>query len=130
MAVFTAIKIRWSTVVETVAILTRPNGVTEQHTVRYVASAGDEPRLKIISSVPGSIFSPGLSAPIHHLSYWVADLDDATMKLVAGGFEVEATGFEADGSARYRYLVGAGGIRIELGLDRNRAEFDAWANGI
>lgn len=128
MAGLAAAGTTWSSVLTPAVALQVADGRREEFTVRYVAAAGAEPRLKIISGVSGSYFAAVPGNAVHHLSYWVNDLATATARLIEAGFTDEATGLDADGAARYRYLVGPGGIRIELGLESNRAEFDAWAN--
>jgi catechol 2,3-dioxygenase-like lactoylglutathione lyase family enzyme len=118
--------VRWSAVQHPVARLRLPHGLLQEIEVGYVAQSGGEPRLKLIEGTAGTYFTP---APgVHHVAYWVDDLDRATAHLVAAGHLVEATGEDPDGSARYRYLLGPAGLRIELGLQANRAAFDAWAD--
>jgi catechol 2,3-dioxygenase-like lactoylglutathione lyase family enzyme len=126
MVAFARTGVRWSTVQHPVARLRMPDGRLQEIEVGYVAQGGGEPRLKLIGGVSGTYFRP---APgVHHLAHWVDDLDQATAALVADGHVVEATGEEPDGTASYRYLRGPAGLRIELGLRANRADFDAWAD--
>ena len=125
---FTAIGVRWSTVTHPVARLTLPDGTVREYEVAYVAAAGGEPRLKLLSAAAGSVFAAGSGTAVHHLSYWVEQIGPVTTQLQRAGWVVEASGHEADGSVRYRYLVHPAAGRIELGLTRNRAEFDAWAD--
>src|SRR5699024_4507652 len=95
--------------------------------IDYVTTAGAEPRLKLLSTVDDTLFEKASVGP-HHLSYWVRDINDVTCELLRSGWRVEATGLDSDGSARYRYLVGPSGLRIELGIEGFRNEFDRWAN--
>ncbi|MFD2353658.1 hypothetical protein ACFSTC_36975 [Nonomuraea ferruginea] len=67
---------------------------------------------------------------LHHLTYWVADIEEATAGLLATGrYRVEADGLEPDDSVRFRYLLNDLGLRIELGLLANKPGFDSWAAG-
>jgi catechol 2,3-dioxygenase-like lactoylglutathione lyase family enzyme len=126
MAALARTGVRWSAVQHPVARLRLPDGRLEEIVVGYVAQGGGEPRLKLIGGVAGTYFTP---APgVHHLAHWVDDLERATTALVAAGHVVEATGEDPDGTARYRYLLGAAGVRVELGLRAHRDEFDAWAD--
>jgi hypothetical protein len=120
---------RWSSVAQPVAVLLLADGTIERTPVRYVTTAGGEPRVKIIEGRAGTYFQPsGDASAIHHLTYWVPELDGPTARLVQSGFVVEATGLEPDeATPRYRYLIAPGRLRIELGLSANRAEFDTWA---
>ncbi|MCS5722725.1 VOC family protein [Herbiconiux sp. CPCC 203407] len=132
LAVFAAAGVRWSSVTRPVARLEAADGRVGEHPVSYAAAVGGEPRIKVISAASGSVFVPVVAGPgvlaVHHLSYWVADVEVATAALVGAGWVVEATGLDADDSVRYRYLVHPLAGRIELGLEANRAEFDAWAD--
>jgi hypothetical protein len=129
---FEAAGVRWSSVTRPVARLQTPDGLVGEHPVSYAAAAGGEPRIKVVSAASGSIFVPVVAPSggpaVHHLSYWVAEIEGVTAALVGAGWVVEATGLDPDGSVRYRYLVHPLAGRIELGLEANRAEFDAWAD--
>jgi catechol 2,3-dioxygenase-like lactoylglutathione lyase family enzyme len=126
MAALGTTGVRWSTVQHPVARLRLADGRLEELQVGYVAQRGGEPRIKLIGGVEGTYFDP--TAGVHHLAHWVDDLDRATHALVDAGHVVEATGEEPDGTARYRYVMGPTGVRVELGLRENRAAFDAWAD--
>jgi hypothetical protein len=128
LALLSSAGIQWSTEIQPYVFLVNEDGIVERPNIRYVTSSGHEPRLKIISAAATGFFSQSTGSPFHHLSYWVDDLDLATAKLIAAGFATEITGYGFDGSANYRYFLGPGSIRIELGLERNRGAFDAWAN--
>ena len=124
-----ALRVRWSSVTRPTARLQDGSGAVSEVQVDYVASSGGEPRIKLISAVEGSLFVPASGGAVHHVSYWVDDLEATTGVLTALGWTVEATGLEPDGSPRFRYLVGTDGHRIELGRSALRQEFDAWADG-
>jgi hypothetical protein len=130
MRTFRQAGFRWSAVSRPNAVL-RSGGRTETTALRYVVTAGSLPRLKLIEEVPGTYWCqdrPGI--PFHHLSHWADDIEETTALLLAdGSYSIDADGLEADGSLRYRYLVSSFGARIELGLRRNRDEFEHWAEG-
>ncbi len=128
MALWAAVGVRWSTVTHPTVRLQTAGGERQEFTVGYVTTSGGEPRLKIIGAVLGSVFEPRGTAYVHHLSFWSDDIQEATARLAPAGWRTEATGLEEDGTVRYRYLVGAGDLRIELGLGVNRLEFDSWAD--
>jgi hypothetical protein len=119
----------WSSVLTWDTTVRRADGTLEQRPVRFVTSQQGPAHLKMIESAPGSIWAPTDSGEqMHHLTYWVEDIEVAT-KQVSGTFEVEADGLEPDGSTRFRYLTNRTGLRIELGLQANKAAFDRWAAG-
>jgi len=120
--------VRWSSITEPVASLRYEDGTTERTRVRYVTSAGGEPRVKLIEGTARSYFRPD-DAPtaVHHLSYWVGSLSAATESLVSQGYRIEVTGLSETGEPAFRYLVAPGLVRVELGLLSDRARFDAWA---
>ena len=129
MALHAAGGTRWSDVRRPTAVLRLPHGEVIETSVDYVAASGGEPRLKLLSRAPGTVFDGPPGDHVHHLSYWVDELDAATAGLAAAGWRVEADGLADDGTVGYRYLVSPGGMRIELGLEGNRAAFDEWADG-
>ncbi|HIY64957.1 MAG TPA: VOC family protein [Candidatus Agrococcus pullicola] len=120
--------LRWSSVTRPTALMQGAAGTVQEVHVDYVASAGGEPRVKLISAVPGSVFETPERGGIHHLSYWVDDLESATYRLSTQGWSVEATGLESHGAPRFRYLIDTNGSRIELGQTALRQEFDDWAD--
>ena len=125
---FRALGHRFAPVTEPLARIRRPGGAVEETPLRYATSGGELPYVKLIQEVPESFWQqdrPGV--PWHHVTYWADDLDEATARLVADGFVVEADGLEPDDRVRYRFLRTPEGARIELGLRVNRGAFEAWA---
>lgn len=129
MRAFDRLGVRWSSLRHPVARLEDPEGGITEVGVDYVASSGGEPRLKLLTAVRGSVFGVRGSSPVHHVSYWVEELDSPTAGLREEGWQVEATGLGESGRAEYRYLISPDGRRIELGLLSGRAAFDEWAEG-
>jgi Glyoxalase/Bleomycin resistance protein/Dioxygenase superfamily len=120
----------WSSVLEWDTTVRFPDGRIERRPVRFVTAADGPAYVKMIESAPGSVWAPtGGAQQVHHLTYWVDDLEAATSRLVDGGFRVEADGVEPDGRVRFRYLVNGLALRVELGLLANKAAFDSWAAG-
>lgn len=119
--------LEWSAITHPVARLRDTDGRVEDIAVDYVTTRGGEPRLKLLSAVAGSFFVAGASA-VHHVSYWVDDIEAVTAVLCERGWTVERSGVDLDGSLRYRYLRESEGPRLELGRRSDREEFDAWAD--
>ncbi len=73
-----------------------------------------EPRVELIQSMPGTLWVPVPGSHIHHLGYWSDDVATDAGRLVAHGYEAEATGVRPDGSAVWAYHTSSTGPRIEL----------------
>lgn len=120
----------WSSILEPETTVRLADGSIERRMVRYVTAAGAPAHVKLIESAPGSIWAPtGGVQQLHHLTYWVEDLETATALLHKAGYRTEGDGLEDDGSVRFRYLLSPLGLRVELGLLANKPAFDAWAAG-
>jgi hypothetical protein len=120
----------WSSVLEWETTVRHSDGSNERRPVRFVTATGAPAHVKLIESAPGSIWAPtGGVQQLHHLTYWVADLEAATAHLHAEGYRTEADGLEDDGCVRFRYLLSPLGLRVELGLLANKSAFDSWAAG-
>jgi hypothetical protein len=72
------------------------------------------PRVEVIQSIPGSLWTPAPGSGIHHLGYWSDDVAADAARLTARGYGVEATGVRPDGTAVWAYHRKASGPRIEL----------------
>lgn len=74
-----------------------------------LAYAGDV-QLELIQPVSGtSLYSEFLAASgpgLHHVCYYVDDLDDAVATAAAAGTDVVMSGAMADGEIRFAYLAG------------------------
>jgi catechol 2,3-dioxygenase-like lactoylglutathione lyase family enzyme len=85
----------------------------------------DEPRLEVLQSVPGTLWTPADSG-IHHLGYWSDDVAADVETLVSAGGAVEARAPLPDGSALWAYCRAAGGSRIELVSSLIRPVMEQW----
>jgi hypothetical protein len=72
------------------------------------------PRVEVIRSVPGTPWVAAAGSGIHHVGYWSDDLAGDAARLVARGYEEEATGVRPDGAPVWSYHRSARGPRIEL----------------
>jgi catechol 2,3-dioxygenase-like lactoylglutathione lyase family enzyme len=73
----------------------------------------NEPRLEIVQAVPDTLWVPA-DAGVHHIGYWVDDVDEGVARLVANGLHVEVTALSAVGPPLWAYCKGSSGLRIEL----------------
>lgn len=102
---------RWCEPVAIDQFITTPAG--EQTVPMRIVYSVDEPRIEILQSIPGTIWTPADSG-IHHLGYWSDDVEADVASLVATGMELEATTPLDDGSPLFAYCHGPGRTRIEL----------------
>ena len=72
------------------------------------------PRIELIQSIPGTLWTPAAGSGIHHLGYWSDDLPSDSSLLQERGYALEAAGARDDGTAIWAYHRGAVGPRIEL----------------
>jgi len=72
-----------------------------------------EPRLEILQTVPGTVWTPS-SSGVHHLGYWSDDVSADGAALTDRGLRLEVTAPAPDGSALWAYYKGASGPRVEL----------------
>lgn len=72
------------------------------------------PRLEVIQSVPGSLWTPVPGSGVHHLGYWSDDVAADSSVLVGQGLAAEATGMRPDGSPYWAYHAAPDRIRIEI----------------
>jgi hypothetical protein len=72
------------------------------------------PRLEIIRSIEGTLWTPAAGSGIHHLGYWSDDVPADSAALEARGYAREAAGMGPDGQPFWTYHRGPTGPRIEL----------------
>ena len=72
------------------------------------------PRVELVRSVPGTVWTPAAGSGIHHLGYWSDDVAADAADLERRGFRAEVTGPGPDGSTGWGYFRSATGPRIEL----------------
>ena len=91
-------------------------------------SRGPGPLLEVIKAVPGTHWQPVVGSGLHHLGYWVDDIDGESAALTAAGMPLEAAGLGPDDQVVYVYHYDEGGVRIEL-VDRKIKPFiDQWTS--
>lgn len=78
---------------------------------RYSRSA---PRIEVIQSQPGTLWTPAPGSGIHHLGYWSDDVARDGWALEQSGCVMEASGIGRNGSRPWAYHRGVHGPRIEL----------------
>jgi len=72
------------------------------------------PRLEIVQSIPGTVWTPAPDAALHHLGFWSDDVTADAAALERRGHRAEAVGRDGDGNARWTYHRRDTGPRIEL----------------
>jgi Glyoxalase/Bleomycin resistance protein/Dioxygenase superfamily len=93
---------------------------------RFVYSI-DAPHLELVQHIPGTVWTPAPGNAVHHLGYFVDDLQGSSEALADAGLPIEACG-SVDGKhpSVFAYHKGADGIRIELVDHSVFGDFDAF----
>jgi hypothetical protein len=93
--------------------ISSPEGDVDDTASRTFSRQG-APRVELLEGSPGSVWRPDRGLHFHHTAYWCDDFAADCMHLVANGWRVERTTFDADGlPMTFVYLV-RDGQRIEL----------------
>jgi hypothetical protein len=92
--------------------VTLPSGTTVID-LGFVYSA-EAPRVEVIRTIPGTLWTPAEGSGIHHLGYWSDDVAADAAALEARGFAAEAAGNRPDGTPVWAYHRSPTGPRIEI----------------
>lgn len=91
-------------------------------------SCGPGPLVEVIKAVPGTHWQAVTGSGLHHLGYWVDDIEAESAALSAAGIPLEAAGLGPDDQVMYVYHYNEGGVRIEL-VDRSiKPMMDQWTS--
>lgn len=72
------------------------------------------PRLEVIRSIPGTLWSPVAGSRLHHLGYWSDDVATDSAALEDKGYTCEAAGLRDDGLPFFTFYASPKGFRVEL----------------
>ncbi|BBZ32945.1 VOC family protein [Mycolicibacterium confluentis] len=88
-----------------------------------MAYSGAEPRLELVQTVMGSVWTPADSG-VHHIGYWSDVVESDLAALESGGMTCEVKSYNPDGSGAllWAYARGPAGPRVEL-VSRNMKPF-------
>ncbi|MGY4783697.1 VOC family protein [Rhodococcus opacus] len=95
----------------------------------YSKSAGGSPLIELIEALPGTPWWRGneSGSVIHHIGFWVDDLEAKSDELEAGGAPIEATLRRAGSGPRlFTYNQLKHGPRIELVDSEHQEAMMAW----
>ncbi len=109
---------RWNAITESrcpIETSTGPNSVV----LRWSFSTEDlGHRVRLIQSVPGTMWLPADSG-LHHHGYWSDDVDADVRALEASGATLEVRSRMPDGRTAWAYCRSPAGIRLEF-VDRSQ----------
>jgi len=74
----------------------------------------DAPRIEVIQSQPGTLWTPAAGSGIHHLGFWSDDVVKDGDALEQSGYALEAAGTDGRGTRSWAYHRSPLGPRIEL----------------
>ena len=89
-----------------------PDG--EREVEFHMTYSRNAPRVEIVGTVAGTLWTPAEGSGIHHLGYWSDDLARDSADLEARGFANEALGVDPEGNPFWAYHRNPAGPRIEL----------------
>jgi hypothetical protein len=72
------------------------------------------PRLEVIQSIPGTLWTPVPGSRLHHLGYWSDDVPADSAALEAKGYVCEAAGLRDDDVPFFTFYASPAGFRVEL----------------
>ena len=72
------------------------------------------PRLEIIRTMPGTLWTPAEGSGVHHMGYWCDDVEPHAELLRQHGFVAEVTGLRPSGEPFWAYLRHGTGPRVEI----------------
>lgn len=102
----------WGDEVDVPTRVLLPDGeATVAFRFRYSRST---PRLEVIQSRPGTLWTPAPGSGIHHLGYWSDDVAADGARLERAGYAREVAGVDGEGTPRWAYHRHPGRPRIEL----------------
>lgn len=85
----------------------------------------DEPHIELIEHRPGTPWSDD-SGALHHLGFWVDDLEQSGAKLTDAGFTFKASG-RREGASRIAYAYYSNdNLMIEISDRRNHGYWQKW----
>src|SRR4051812_45661960 len=104
-----------------------PQGIVERETwLTY--SLGEGHHIELIWEVAGGVWSPASPQPrLHHMGFWVDDLQAESARLVAKGYALHLTGPAEEGALHFAYHdAKQGALFIELNMASNRPTVLDW----
>jgi Glyoxalase/Bleomycin resistance protein/Dioxygenase superfamily len=72
------------------------------------------PRLEIIRSIPGTLWTESPGSGLHHLGYWSDDVEADSARMAKQGLVREAAGCDLEGNPYWAYHRRGNGPRIEI----------------
>ncbi|MGE0068589.1 MAG: VOC family protein [Solirubrobacterales bacterium] len=94
--------------------------------IRFAFSVGSTfPYLELIEAAESGLFGREQGEGMHHVGYWVADLEGVKAEQVAGGMVTEASFADPDGVERVFYAR-RGPLRVESVNARLRPDYETW----
>ncbi len=104
-----------------------PRGIVERETwLTY--SLGSGHHIELIQEISGGVWSPPSPQPrLHHMGFWVDDLQAESARLVDKGYPLHLTGPSEEGALNFAYHdAKQGALFIELNMASNRAMVLDW----
>jgi len=94
--------------------------------MRFAYSLGPAPLIEVIQQCPGTVWMPVPGSGLHHVGYWVDDVEAESAALEAAGLSLEVAGVGPDGNPYWAYYSDGIGPRLELVSRAAKPMIDAW----
>lgn len=94
--------------------------------LRATFSCAPGPLIELIEEVPGSHWTAAAGSGLHHMAYWVDDVEAESAALTAAGLPLEAAGLGHDGGLIWAYHSDGVRPRIEIVNRAAKPGLDAW----
>jgi hypothetical protein len=124
-----AFGLEWAPVMRSEAAVRSGTGELSTAHIELTWSLTGPVHVELIQESPGSVWDRTRGHPIHHLAYWVADLDQEAARLQASGFHLEATRDGPCALNGFGYFIGLEGLRVEPKPESTRPALDRWLAG-
>lgn len=116
----------WAEPIELEAQCKTREGILPRHSIATYSLEGPH-HIELIQQIDDTAWKTASGGPkVHHLGFWVDDLEESIERLGKLGFQLEVE--DVSGALSYHYQSGMG-LYIELVHARAREQFDEWWDG-
>ena len=122
-----AVGAQWAEPVHATLPVRTPHGIVERESW-VTFSTGEPHHIELIEAVWGGVWVPDDGGPrLHHLGFWVDDLQAESARLEGLGLPLRVTGVGGEGAISFAYHdAGQGALFLELNSRSKRTQLYEW----